>query len=62
MPAQDYSEGEPLTDVWAILTSEEPYLLYLSLGYYFEDDVPDPGWHTHLGGPDGRELTIAIAQ
>lgn len=54
------SENEDLADVWAYLTRAEAELLYQALGFYFDDDDRDPGWHHHLGGEPGPRLTIAI--
>jgi hypothetical protein len=54
------SDDELLTEAWAYLTADELLDLFQSLTYYFAGDQDDPGWHCHVGGPDGPELTIAI--
>jgi hypothetical protein len=54
------SDDEPLTGAWTYLTAEEAFDLFMSLSYYFGDEVVGTGWHTHVGSDGGPELTIAI--
>lgn len=65
--------GDHVGSVWAVLTPDEAWELLDSLLAHFCDDDyssirdlvvdaspehDDPGWHSHVGGPD--ELTITI--
>ncbi len=43
--------------VWAVFTRGEAAELLAALQHYFEEEPPDPGWHSHFG--EG-ELTIAV--
>jgi hypothetical protein len=56
--------GRPVKAVWATLTEREAQHLLESLENWrreIDEGFPDSGWHTHVEGDDGTELTIAVA-
>jgi hypothetical protein len=60
----DGPPGRDLQTVGVELSADEAYELLESLKVWAEDVAAgngDPGWHTHVTGEDGRELTVAIA-
>ena len=54
--------GRKLKSAWVTLTQDEAWALIDALLDWseIEDGDREPGWHTHVDGPDGTELTIAI--
>jgi hypothetical protein len=60
----DGPPGNPLESVWVTLNTREAIELLQALRFWAEDvdtGHEDPGWHTHITDPEGRELTIEIA-
>jgi hypothetical protein len=53
--------GQPVKTVWAYLTRAEAVELWDALNAW-ATEPGDPGWHCHIGGPEGSELTIAIGE
>jgi hypothetical protein len=65
MPRLEGEPGQPLTQVWATLTETELQQLLDALLTRAEEIAAgqhDPGWHVHVGGPEGPELTLAVEQ
>jgi hypothetical protein len=59
----DGPPGRDLRTAVVELSAEEAYDLLESLKVWaeeIEEGRRDPGWHTHITGDDGRELTISI--
>jgi hypothetical protein len=44
----EQENGEPVGEVWAVLTADEAHLLMASLAFYFEECFGEPGWHHHV--------------
>jgi hypothetical protein len=59
----DGPPGRSIRTACVTLTSSEAHELLEALSTWAKDasdDEVDPGWHTHIAGDDGRELTLVI--
>lgn len=59
-PLVESNPGTPLREVWIYLSPAEAAELRQALDDWAVEDPPDPEWHTHIGGVEEPEVTIAI--